>query len=135
MAFLQDGTTVLVEYDGDDHYRDSLKIKADRAKDRWAQDSGMRVLRVPYWVQLDRTTLEHYFGLSAEIEQSFPHGFITTKLFTATFCELGVERFRCELEGLPPAVKVAIIQSLRDRIRTFGLECVLPTALRDLTGT
>ena len=60
----------------------------------------MRVVRVPYWVQLDRTTLGHYFGLSAEIEQRFPHGFITTKLFPASYCELGVERFRRELEAL-----------------------------------
>ena len=45
-------------------------------------------MRFPYWVQLDSTTLWHYFGLEAEIEQSFPHGFITTKLFPASFCVL-----------------------------------------------
>jgi len=50
MAFNQNGALVLVEYDGDDHYRDSLKIKADREKDRIAQEKGMRVVRVPYWV-------------------------------------------------------------------------------------
>ena len=31
-----------------------------------------------------------------------PHGFITTKLFPASFCELGVGRFQAELfSGLP----------------------------------
>ena len=29
MAFRDGPTTVLVEYDGDEHYRNSLKIKAD----------------------------------------------------------------------------------------------------------
>jgi hypothetical protein len=94
----------------------------------------MHVVRLPYWVQLDQTTVWHYFGLSAEIERSFPHGFITTKLFPASYCELGVQRFRRELKGLPPDVKAAVIQFLQDRIRTFGLEYVLPIALRYLAS-
>ena len=54
MAFVDNGTTTLIEYDGDEHYRDSLKIKADRQKDQLATDNGMRLIRVPYWVQLDQ---------------------------------------------------------------------------------
>jgi hypothetical protein len=57
MAFRQNRSLVLVEYDGDDHYRDSLKIKADRERDRLAQQNQMRVVRVPYWIQLDSTTV------------------------------------------------------------------------------
>ena len=56
-------------------------------------------MRFPYWVQLDNFTLKHYFDLDAKIEQSFPHGFITTKLFPASFCELGIKRFRAEIDG------------------------------------
>jgi hypothetical protein len=37
MAFSQDGLFVLTEYDGDDHYTDSLKSKADNQKDSIAQ--------------------------------------------------------------------------------------------------
>ncbi len=97
MAFKDNGETVLVEYDGDEHYRDSLKIKADAHKASLAITHGTRLVRVPYWAQLTNQTARHYFGLEAEIEQSFPHGFITTKLFPASFCEMGVERFRREL--------------------------------------
>jgi hypothetical protein len=92
MAFRDSDSTVLVEYDGDDHYRDSMKIKADREKDEAAKQAGMRLVRVPYWVQLDATMAKHWFGLEATIDQSFPHGFITTKLFPASFCELGEAR-------------------------------------------
>lgn len=88
MAFFDNNTTVFVEYDGDEHDRDSMKIKADREKDRLAADNGVRLIRVPYWVQLDQTMARHWFSLEAEIEQSFQHGFITTKLFPASFCEL-----------------------------------------------
>jgi hypothetical protein len=132
MAFRSGGTTVLVEYDGDDHYRDSLKIRDDRCKDDLAATNGMRLVRVPYWVQLDRVMARHWFGLDADIEQSFQHGFITTKLFPASFCELGVARFRRDLEELPAAVRGAVIDSLRDRVAEYGIEYVLPTELREL---
>ncbi len=130
MAFVDNGTTTLIEYDGDEHYRDSLKIKADRQKDQLATDNGMRLIRVPYWVQLDQIMAHHWFGIKAEIEQSFPHGFITTKLFPASFCELGVARFRHELESLPVTVHDSIVESLRARVAEHGLEYVLPAELQ-----
>jgi hypothetical protein len=132
MAFRQNGSLVLAEYDGDDHYRDSLKIKSDRERDRLAQESGIRVVRVPYWVQLDSVTVQYYFGISAEIRQNFPHGFITTKLFPASFCELGVERFKHDLQALPPQVRSAVIRSLRERVEQYGMEYVLPSTLTEL---
>jgi len=132
MAIKDNGETVLVEYDGDEHYRDSLKIKADAHKDALAITHGMRLVRVPYWVQLTNQTARHYFGLEAEIEQSFPHGFITTKLFPASFCEMGVERFRRELEALPAIIREAVITSLRARAEEHGVEYVLPSVLRGL---
>jgi hypothetical protein len=134
LAFRENGSTVLVEYDGDEHYRDSLKVKADRDKDKLAADNAMRLVRIPYWVQLDQTMARHWFRLQADIEQSFPHGFITTKIFPASFCELGIARFREELGTLPRTVKDAVIVSLRDRICEHGVEYVLPTQLRELVG-
>jgi hypothetical protein len=75
-------------FDGDEHYRNTLKIKNDREKDEMARCGGYRVVRIPYWVQLTSETLKHYFHLEAEIIQDFPHGFISTKVFPASFCEL-----------------------------------------------
>ena len=135
MAFKQDERLVLVEYDGDDHYRDSLKIKSDLEKDRLAHHRQARVVHMPYWVQLDDTTLQYYFGLSADVRGDFPHGFITTKLFPASFCELGIDRFRDELQALPSQVRVDVIQSLRERIAEHGLDYVLPSSLRYLLET
>ena len=132
MAYRADDTIVVVEYDGDEHYRNSIRIKVDREKDEVAAAAGYRIVRFPYWVQLDETTLPHYFGLSAAIEQDFPHGFITTKLFPASFCELGIERFRSEVDGLPAKVRDDVIQSLRDRAEEHGIEFVMPNGLRSL---
>ena len=132
MAFRVGGTTVLVEYDGDDHYRDSLKIRADIEKDALAAVNGMQLVGVPYWVQFDGVMARHWFGIETTIEQSFPHGFITTKLFPASSCELGIARFERELGELPTAVREAVVGSLRDRAEDYGMEYVLPTALREL---
>ena len=132
MAYQCGESITVVEYDGDEHYRHSLKIKIDRAKDEAARTQGSGVVRFPYWVQLDSTTLRHYFGLEAEIEQTFPHGFITTKLFPASFCELGIERFRTELLALPAVVRDAVIASLRERVEEHGLEFVLPSSLTSI---
>lgn len=132
MAYRSEDATVVVEYDGDEHYRNSVRIKIDREKDETAAAAGYRVVRFPYWVQLDETTLRHYFGTTATVQQDFPHGFITTKLFPASFCELGIERFSIELDNLPTKVRDDVIRSLRDRAREHGIEFVMPRALRSL---
>jgi hypothetical protein len=132
MWFTDDGGRVVVEYDGDEHYRNTLKVKTDKEKDAAAEAHGLRIVRIPYWVQMDTLTLKHYLGLDAAIEQDFPHGFITTKIFPASFCELGIERFRHELTALPEPVRAAVIQSLRDRVQDHGAEYVLPSGMRSL---
>ncbi|HRI18477.1 MAG TPA: hypothetical protein PL196_08155, partial [Burkholderiaceae bacterium] len=123
---------VAVEFDGDEHYRHSLKIKVDREKDGYARDDGYRVVRMPYWVQLTTETLKYYFDLDANIVQNFPHGFITTKVFPASYCEMGIDRFRRELDALPVATRSAVVSSLRDRAEEHGIEFVLPAGLRSL---
>jgi hypothetical protein len=53
MVYQGDFGQVAVEFDGDAHYRDSLKIKADLDKDELARLGGYRVVRIPYWVQFE----------------------------------------------------------------------------------
>lgn len=135
MAFRVRGIVILVEYDGDEHYRNSIKIKADKEKDVLAEENGMHLVRIPYWIQLDSVMVRHWFGIEVDIDQSFPHGFITTKLFPASFCELGIARFRQELASLPAEVRNAVIDSLREQVEAHGVEYVLPITLRTLVTT
>lgn len=132
MAYRDNETIVVVEYDGDEHYRNSIRIKVDREKDAVASTAGHKTVRIPYWVQLDNETLLFYLNLQANVEQEFPHGFISTKLFPASFCELGIERFERELGELPERVREDVLDSLRDRAEEHSVEFVLPTRLRDL---
>lgn len=133
-AFTRNRRLVLVEYDGDDHYRSSLKIKSDILKTDYAIKLGCQVVRIPYWVQLDAVTLKYYFDLSAKVVQDFPHGFITTQYFPASFCELGVVRFKKELESLPAEIRHAVVLSLQERTGEHGLTYVLPRSLRKLVA-
>ncbi len=134
MAYQWQEQFVVVEFDGDEHYRHSLKIKADRQKAEVAQRSGHKVIRIPYWVQLTTETLQHFFGLHTDIDQNFAHGFITTKLFPASFCEQGIARFEEEMAALPNAVRVAVVCSLHDRAAEHGWEYVLPRRLMSIVG-
>lgn len=132
MAYADGDKIVVVEYDGDEHYRQSIKIKADNEKDKAAEAAGYVVIRFPYWVQLETRTLLHYFGVQRSLHTEFPHGFITTKHFPASFCELGIQRFRAEMDSLPQDVRLEVCKSLRDCATEYGLEYVLPSSLRYL---
>lgn len=129
-AFSFNNIDFLVDYDGDEHYRNTIRIKSDMSKDQESRIVGFRVVRFPYWIQLDSTTAEHYFGLNIEIEQDFPHGFITTKIFPASFCELGLSRFEAELDDLPESIRNEVIESLVDRSADFGVKFVVPSRLQ-----
>jgi hypothetical protein len=131
MTYQINGQITAVEFDGDEHYRHTLKIKADEEKDKVAREHGYWVVRFPYWVQLTTETLAHYFGLSADVRQDFPHGFITTKIFPASFCELGLLRFERELYSLPMPVRNAVLASLRDRVAEHGVLYVMPKRLQN----
>ena len=67
MAYKMKSTICVVEYDGDEHYRNTIKIKSDMNKDRIAKDNGFLVVRFPYWIQLNNQTLSHFFNLSSNI--------------------------------------------------------------------
>ena len=132
MAYEIQGHTTVVEFDGDQHYWDSLKIKVDTEKDSVARSLGYSVVRIPYWVQLTSETAEYYFGIRTQILQDFPHGFITTKVFPASFSEMGISRFSREFLALPENTKNAVLSSLRDRAQDHGAEYVLPSSLRHI---
>ncbi len=112
--------TVVVEFDGDSHYRDSLVIRADKEKDEIAKKLGYITIRIPYWVQLTKITAHYYFNVDVDIDQNFPHGFIKTKIFPASFCKMGLERFGIEFRLLPAQVQREVIKSLHDRSEEYG---------------
>jgi hypothetical protein len=58
-------------------------------------------------------------------------GTTTTKLFPASFCELGIKRFQAELLRLPESVREAVIASLQKRVEEHGIAYVVPGSLAE----
>ena len=52
----------IVEFDGDQHYRDSMVIYRDHKKDKIAAECRLRVIRIPYFVQLTSQMFNFWFG-------------------------------------------------------------------------
>lgn len=135
-----DGREIAVEFDGDQHYRDTLVMKLDLEKEDLADEARIEVVRIPYWVQLTDDTAKHYFGDlfdGIHIEQDYPHGFIKSKIFPASYCALGVERFMAELHDLPYDIFVEILMNLFDHAfeKAYAPEFVIPGAMAYLLNT
>jgi len=132
-----DGREIAVEFDRDQHYRDTLVMKLDLEKEDLADEAGIEVVRIPYWVQLTDDTAKHYFDDlfdGIHIEQDYPHGFIKSKIFPASYCALGVERFMAELHDLPYDIFVEILMNLFDRAfdEAYAPEFIIPGVMADL---
>jgi very-short-patch-repair endonuclease len=53
---------LVVEFDGYLHYTKSKTVLDDIDKDRIISNLGYSIVRIPYFVQLDKRVMEHLFG-------------------------------------------------------------------------
>jgi very-short-patch-repair endonuclease len=118
-----DRRKLVVEFDGDQHYRSSRVILGDVERDVFFTTNGFRVIRIPYFVQLSRAVITHLFGEVADASTdflNFPQGFIApTVVMPADFCELGIARFEDDLERFA-YIAGAILESLREAAAARG---------------
>lgn len=68
---------LIVEFDGDQHYRNVKKIKSELKKDYIYQQMGYTIVRIPYFVQISSLIIEKLFKKNIPYQQTFPHGFIS----------------------------------------------------------
>jgi hypothetical protein len=131
--YRNDELKLIVEYDGDAHYCSAKRIKGDLRNEQVYASMGYKVIRIPYFVQISTETVKHLFNIDRNIKQAFPHGFISkTVVLPADFCELGIKRFKADLEKFH-YIKSDIINSLNDKIKEIGdKECVIPSSLDTL---
>jgi len=123
---------IIVEIDGDQHYRVAHNVLKDELRDAAISAQGYRVVRVPYFVQLCPQTIRMLLPETTDHSSflSFPHGFISSRVvFPADFCELGVLRFVRDLERFA-CIAPAIWQSLEVAIKGRDWRTVLPLSLR-----
>lgn len=116
---VKDGKTYIVEFDGDSHFRDAAVIMRDDIKDGIARSQGKKVVRIPYFVQLNTEMFKELFMDDFEIETTYPHGFIATKMLPASFCGIGYKRAMHFYNAVPKRVATEILKSLEEKAKTI----------------
>jgi hypothetical protein len=127
----KDNKIILVEFDGDSHYTRPDVIKRDIIKDKLVAKSNFSLIRIPYFIQLNNETFKYYFkeDYNVNIIQDFPHGFIESKIYPSYYCELGIDKFKEQLNEINkqfPNICLNIKDSLIDKIKNEDIEYIIP---------
>lgn len=125
-----DNLMLIVEFDGDQHYKSVKKIKNEEFKNTTYKAMGYSVIRIPYFVQASSLTIKLLFGMDFTYEQIYKHGFVDDKVvLPCDFCEMGITKFKEDLRRFN-IISTEIITSLRDKIHIHNdIELVLPSSL------
>lgn len=93
--YRNDELMLIVEFDGEKHYTDPNVIYRDKQKDDEYKKLGYKVIRIPYFIQLETRTIKLLFNVDFELTQEFPHGFIVDRnlVLPASYCKAGAQRF------------------------------------------
>ena len=104
---------LIIEFDGYRHYTMPNVILTDINKDKVYSSIGYTVIRIPYFIQMTFELQKLLFDTVCNVETSYPHGFIDdAALLPAAYCELGIIRFKNDLEKFK-LVYADIINSLK----------------------
>lgn len=94
--FRNDELMLIVEFDGYKHYTEPSVIYRDRIKDETYSAMGYKIVRIPYFIQLETRTIKTLFGIDYKMAQEFPHGFIVDDglVCPAGYCKAGYEKYK-----------------------------------------
>ena len=107
-----DELKLIVEFDGFQHYTKTKQIVKDYRKDHVFNNLGYKIIRIPYFVQLSKEMIKHYFDIEIDEWDHYPHGFIDKKaVLPEDYCLIGVERFLDNLCNLPVKLHLDIANS------------------------
>lgn len=124
-----DKNKLIVEFDGYRHYSVAKVVLKDKETTKIMEDSGYKVVRIPYFIQLDSNTIYEAFGIHSSYTNNYPHGFISdAALLPADFCSIGILRFMDDMDKFKSA-REAIKASLRKRSELTNILEVIPPQL------
>lgn len=126
---------LIVEFDGYRHYTVSKQVKADQQRNELYYSLGYKVVRIPMFVQLTTPIIKLLFDVDVQVEQVYPHGFISdasTLILPADFCYIGIQRFIEDLTTFK-IIRQDIIDSLLVKIRKLeDIDIVVPPNIKSL---
>ena len=128
--YRNDELKLILEFDGDSHYCKASRIITDIKKDNDYKRLGYKIVRIPYFIQMNSNLLYLIFDEEIDFNQVYLNGFIDKNaVLPADFCEKGIELFIADLERFTYC-KNEIIESLKNKVDELGnIELVLPKSL------
>lgn len=129
--------SLLVEFDGVQHYTEPVRIAKDATNDIAYHSMGYRIVRVPYWLALSREAIVHLFGVDVghdmcRLTRSFSDNpDFGIGVSTAAFCPTGLERFSNELDALPEVLRDMVVDDLTCVQRNNRYGIAVPFARKD----
>lgn len=142
------GRKLIVEFDGHHHYTNNNTVIRDTYKDKLAEEKGITVIRIPYFIQLEMDVIYMFFDKKCKGEfkilndfSTYPHGFIDDKVFLpGTFSSLGIKKYKEFIRNshsscMEEHIEVEIVVSLINKIllgEARFFDCFPYTDLRNL---
>lgn len=128
---------LIVEFDGIHHYNSAQMIFNDRERDAMLRQMGYKVIRIPFFVQLTRDVIKHYFDIEVDKGSLVTSGFFSdtrdpnhlNPFCPANFCPAGINRFYSELRSLPRSTVKEIFDSLALQCQHNRRDLVVPEKL------
>ena len=125
--YRSDELMLIVEFDGYLHFSNAKTILADILKDETYSKMGYKIIRIPYFVQLNSETIKYYFNVNFEMNLTYPHGFIdNSAMLPCDFNSLGLKRYNDILNSLPENIQVSIIDSLKMKESHLDTRTIYP---------
>lgn len=107
------GNSMLVEFDGPTHYCDSKTQLRDIALKDYCEVNSIKLVRIPYFVQLNSVEIKHFFELESAAICNYESGFHDKKIiFPGNYNAHGVRLFNSQLDSYPSELKLMISDSL-----------------------
>ena len=95
---------LIVEFDGFQHFTDPRKVISDVFSSEFYRNSGYKVVRIPYFVQLTKKAIKELFAVEDVDVHSKKRSLFVSYLNTPAFvCSSGLERMRKDLVSIDKA--------------------------------
>lgn len=117
-VILSNGDLMLVEFNGYHHYTNTKTIVRDYALREYCIKNNIKLVELPYFVQLSNHNFSKYFGINLtdkNITTDQKSGFIASKIVLPyDYCLMGVNRFMADI-SVEDLTSSEILQSLQNR--------------------
>lgn len=118
---------LIIEFDGVRHYQDPECIKADYENQKFYEEIGYKVVRIPYFIQLSNDVVRQMFGKDVEeplFDATIPSMGIKGKNTPAYCCPAGLKRMAKEFHDYPQQYQVNL-----SALQQAGDECLSGAAM------